>query len=187
MSNFNVYFCVFIVHYVAVKVWRHFFTCNFLGLLHIQKKTNDIFRILMKFWARNMCFLNENSDLKIWSCSTRPWPDSCQKSSLMVSWGQMTINIDIQVQNDPENTCCTACLWLLFSVTFCDLTLTFLVWSLCSCSTFPGYIKTFRESLSSLRPVLPTLGPNRENSTHFYVWPDLDLIRDTQLTMLSID
>ena len=46
----------------------------------------------------------------------------------MKSYCQMTITIDIYLQNDAENLYRSACLWLLFLVTFYDLapTLTFL-------------------------------------------------------------
>ena len=60
---------------------------------------------------------------KIFPYLTWPWPNFRQKSSLMTPLGQMIITIDIYVDNDSENLCRTSCLWLLFLVTFCDLTL----------------------------------------------------------------
>ena len=47
---------------------------------------------------------------------TLPWPDLRQKSSWIL--GEMTVTINIYVQDRPENICLTAGLWLSFLVTF---------------------------------------------------------------------
>ena len=79
-----------------------------------KKKTNGILGMLSKFWTRNKCFLCQNIDMKNCNYLTWPWPDFGQKSGWMASYGQMTVTIDICVQNGPENMCRTARLWHLF-------------------------------------------------------------------------
>ena len=100
--------------YTTKKVRRHFFFLFLWSLYASQKKTNDIFGILTKYWARNICLLCKNIDLKIRSYLTWVWPDIRQKSYWMTLWDQMAFSLTIHLQNDPENVCRMACLWLSF-------------------------------------------------------------------------
>ena len=88
-------------------------------------KTNDIFRILRKFWVRNMCFLckkywYENftfwSDLDLTSVKSKLWwIDRVKCLSLSISTRKMT-----QKWYVARNACD-----IYFLVNFCGLILTF--------------------------------------------------------------
>ena len=54
---------VFVIY--SEKLMTSYLTCDFSKFYAPYKKTNDIFGILRKFRARNMCFLCKNIDLKI--------------------------------------------------------------------------------------------------------------------------
>ena len=68
--------------------------------------------------------LCKNVDSKMWPYLTWPWPELGQKSGWMTSQGQMTVSVDICVQNDPENIVARYVGDFYFIVTFCCLTLT---------------------------------------------------------------
>ena len=106
------------------KLMTSFFTCDFLKFYASYKKTDDIYRILRKFSARNICFLCKNTDLKIWpdlgltSVKSQRWHHRMKWLSPSISACKMT-----------QKTCVTRHVCdLYFRVTSCDLTstLTFL-------------------------------------------------------------
>ena len=137
-----------------------FFDLRFLEVLRIVERTNAIFGILRKFWARNMCFY---AKILIWKFClfdlTLTWPPSnvklddvigsndCHHRYMRTKWPRKHVSRGM---------------FVTFIVTFCD----------------PTFCDLFAASLTHLRA-------QKVETLHCDLWPDLT--RDLILKMLSMD
>ena len=116
-------FGVFIALY-SRKCMTSFLTCDFYGFCISQMINKDVFIIPRKLWVRNIFFvqiISISSDL-VWLdldlTSIKSQFEWCHKVNhyLYLSTYRMP-------PPPPKKTYLTACLWLVFSVNFCDLAL----------------------------------------------------------------
>ena len=135
-----------------------------------------------KYWIENLTLfdLDLTTDLR-------------QNSGWITSWGQMTATIEICVQNDTENICHTACLWLLFygdilwpswpwARPFANMPFVLMqypFWT--SIQHFDWRVwPLFAARLTDPRA-------QKVKTLHCDLWPDLDLTRDLNLKILNLD
>ena len=139
------------------------------------KKTKDMFGILRKFLrtflSQKHVLLREKCWFENWTLFglTLTWrPSKVQKTP----YGPAATSVDIQVQNDPENVCRAACLWLLFCSDFLNLTLTFLSMTLVL-TQYPS--QTFISTLGEFELFASFLTDSMAQNVKtmfFYPWPD---------------
>ena len=193
---------------IAEKVSHKSFDLQYLGVLHIvEKKTNHIFGIVMKFRVRNLP-LCKNSAFRNWLFLPDLDPTSL-KSQLWwchrVRWPSRYLRVKW-----PESMCHTAFssellgpdldidlfrydLWT-HAASFSDIYQHFLgVWAYDLCTFAASFSDIYQHFLgvwalccpSNRTWVVCQLQPKMWKRC-FLTWPHLDLIRDLYLKMLSV-
>ena len=134
--------CLFLVFDSKIKRKRYdvIFTLFIWVMDFVDTKSNEIFEILKKLQVGSVCFLCKNA-FKIWSFSTWFWTGLHRKSGTWhhrVKWSSLSISTNKIAQKTWVTLHASD---FYFSVTFCELTLTFSFSgkTLYSLSTFLDY------------------------------------------------
>ena len=101
----------------------------------------------------------------------------------MTPWGQMTVTIDICVQNDPESLNRTALSDLYVIVTFCDITLTLTFLRIAesySCGILRGHLSSTLADCELFASRLTDRKAQNVKKRQFGLRSDLDLPHDPQ-------